>query len=390
MQRALEEKLLGRKIRDISLDGVQSMIKGRTVLVSGGGGSIGSELCRQIAICRPALLIVVELYENNAYMLQQELIRRYKDLNFIILIGSVRDSRRLYDIFMKYRPDIVIHAAAHKHVPLMEVSPAEAVKNNVIGTYKIAYVSMLCGVDRFILISTDKAARPVNIMGASKRLCEMIIQSFDYAEKNDMREILPVISGHSDGADLPDAEVMPERRTKFCAVRFGNVLGSNGSVVPLFLAQIEAGGPVTVTHPDIARYFISVSEAVSLILKAGIGCEDSEVFELDMGDVINIYDLAVLMIRYFGYEPDKDIPIEFIGLRPGEKLKEDLLDEGGGYAVSQEGNIRIGHPLDFDRMEFLSKLQPLLECAFDDGDAVRRMLFEIVPEYGKQSGGGDA
>ena len=380
MNRILEEFLLGRKIKKIDISDVKKVIKDKVVLVSGGGGSIGSELCRQIATCEPKLLIVVELYENNAYMLQQELIRKYKDLSFEVLIGSVRDSRRLLSIFSQYRPDIVIHAAAHKHVPLMEVSPAEAVKNNVIGTYKIAYISMLCGVDKFILISTDKAARPVNIMGASKRLCEMIIQSFDYAQRHDMQDSLPRIFSHdSDGHEFGIMK-RGKMKTKFCAVRFGNVLGSNGSVVPLFISQIESGGPVTVTTPDISRYFISVSEAVSLILKASINCRGSEVFELDMGESLNIYDMAVKMIRYYGYEPDKDIKIEMIGLRPGEKLKEDLLTEGGGYSVTSEGSIKVGYPHNFDHIEFVNKLQDLLNNAFDNEADIRKKLFGIVPE----------
>ena len=310
-------------------------------------------------------------------------IEEYKDLKFIVLIGSVRDSRRLLSIFKKYKPDIVIHAAAHKHVPLMEVSPTEAVKNNVIGTYKIAYASMLYGVDRFILISTDKAAKPVNIMGASKRLCEMIIQSFDYVEKNGLQDKLPVIFSHDSTGEELEGVINPDRITKFCAVRFGNVLGSNGSVVPLFISQIENGGPITVTHKNISRYFISVSEAVSLILKAGLLCNGSEVFELDMGEPLNIYNLALKLLDYYKLELGKDIELEFIGLRPGEKLKEELLDEGGGYNVKFDGTMRIGYPLNFEYFELLGKLQDLLNSAFDDEFAIREYLFDIVPEYEK-------
>ena len=383
MNKELESYLLGREIRQIDIGDAKAMIENKTILISGGGGSIGSEICRQVASCNPKLLIVVELYENNAYMLQQELIRKYKDLEFIVLIGSVRDSRRLLSIFKKYRPDIVIHAAAHKHVPLMEDSPTEAVKNNVIGTYKIAYASMLYGVDRFILISTDKAAKPVNIMGSSKRLCEMIIQSFDYVEKNGLQDKLPIIFSHDSTGEELEEVINPDTITKFCAVRFGNVLGSNGSVVPLFISQIENGGPITVTHRNISRYFISVSEAVSLILKAGLLCNGSEVFELDMGEPLNIYNLALKLLDYYNLELGKDIEIEFIGLRPGEKLKEELLDEGGGYNVKFDGTMRIGYPLNFDYFEFLGKLQDLLNSAFDDEFAIREYLFDIVPEYEK-------
>ena len=383
MNRALEEALLGREIRTIDISDARSLIEDKTILISGGGGSIGSELCRQVAACNPKLLIVVELYENNAYMLQQELIRKYEDLSFIVLIGSVRDSRRLLSIFKKYRPDIVIHAAAHKHVPLMEVSPTEAVKNNVIGTYKIAYASMLYGVDRFILISTDKAANPVNIMGASKRLCEMIIQAFDYAQRNNLQKSLPYIFSHDSTGEFYRFTKNADRITKFCAVRFGNVLGSNGSVVPLFQFQIEHGGPITITHKDISRYFISVSEAVSLILKAGMSCKGSEVFELDMGESLNIYELALKMLDFYNLKAGEDIDIKFIGLRPGEKLREDLLDEGGGYSVKSEGVIHIGYPSNFDYMEFLGKLQGLLNSAFEDEYSIREYLFKIVPEYKK-------
>ena len=383
MNKELESYLLGREIRQIDIGDAKAMIENKTILISGGGGSIGSEICRQVASCNPKLLIVVELYENNAYMLQQELIRKYKDLEFIVLIGSVRDSRRLLSIFKKYRPDIVIHAAAHKHVPLMEDSPTEAVKNNVIGTYKIAYASILYGVDRFILISTDKAAKPVNIMGSSKRLCEMIIQSFDYVEKNGLQDKIPIIFSYDSTGEELEEVINPDTITKFCAVRFGNVLGSNGSVVPLFISQIENGGPITVTHRNISRYFISVSEAVSLILKAGLLCNGSEVFELDMGEPLNIYNLALKLLDYYNLELGKDIEIEFIGLRPGEKLKEELLDEGGGYNVKFDGTMRIGYPLNFDYFEFLGKLQDLLNSAFDDEFAIREYLFDIVPEYEK-------
>jgi FlaA1/EpsC-like NDP-sugar epimerase len=327
------EDLLGRDPIKVNMDEIFQYIKGKTILVTGGGGSIGSELCRQIAAHEPKQLIIFDVYENNAYEIEQELKRKYKDsLNLVVLIGSVRDSRRVDMVFKKYRPEIVYHAAAHKHVPLMETSPNESIKNNVIGTYKTAYAALKYGTQRFVLISTDKAVNPTNIMGASKRLCEMVIQTMDAVSKTGRMDILPLLHAHNGKDDVAIRHRSAESRktsniqissvsnknrtsTQFVAVRFGNVLGSNGSVIPLFKKQIEAGGPVTVTHPDIVRYFMTIPEAVSLVLQAGTYAWGGEIFVLDMGDPVKIDTLARNLIKLSGYEPDVDIKVTYTGVR---------------------------------------------------------------------------
>lgn len=327
------EDLLGRDPIKVNMDEIFQYIKGKTILVTGGGGSIGSELCRQIAAHEPKQLIIFDVYENNAYEIEQELKRKYKDsLNLVVLIGSVRDSRRIDMVFKKYRPEIVYHAAAHKHVPLMETSPNESIKNNVIGTYKTAYAALKYGTQRFVLISTDKAVNPTNIMGASKRLCEMVIQTMDAVSKTERIDILPLLHAHNGKDDVAIRHRSAESRktsniqissvsnknrtsTQFVAVRFGNVLGSNGSVIPLFKKQIEAGGPVTVTHPDIVRYFMTIPEAVSLVLQAGTYAWGGEIFVLDMGDPVKIDTLARNLIKLSGYEPDVDIKVAYTGLK---------------------------------------------------------------------------
>ena len=335
------EDLLGREPIRADLEEVFSFINGKTVMVTGGGGSIGSELCRQIAAHNPRQLIIFDIYENNAYSIQLELKEKYPKLNLVTLIGSVRDSRRMFEVFETYRPQIVYHAAAHKHVPLMEDSPCEAIKNNAIGTYKTAYAAMMHGCERFVLISTDKAVHPTNIMGASKRLCEMIVQSFDRKIKAGQAGEIPQLFTHEgiENADkVGDGKVFEGIRTEFVAVRFGNVLGSNGSVIPLFKKQIEKGGPVTVTHPDIIRYFMTIPEAVSLVMLAGTYAKGGEIFVLDMGSPVKIDTLARNLIRLSGLKPDVDIKIEYTGLRPGEKLYEEKLMEAA-YA-NREGDIR--------------------------------------------------
>lgn len=346
------EDLLGREVIQVKIDEVVKYVSGKTVLVTGGGGSIGSELCRQVAAHEPKQLIIFDIYENNAYDIQQELKNSYPDLNLVVLIGSVRNSHRINSVFEKYRPDIVYHAAAHKHVPLMEDSPNEAIKNNVFGTYKTALAADRYGTKRFVLISTDKAVNPTNIMGASKRICEMIIQ---------------MMNQHSE--------------TDFVAVRFGNVLGSNGSVIPLFKKQIEKGGPVTVTHPDIIRYFMTIPEAVSLVLQAGALAKGGEIFVLDMGEPVKILDLALNLIRLSGYKPYEDIDIEFTGLRPGEKLYEELLMNEEGLKETPNKLIHIGMPIKFDEEKFCRQLKMLKEAADEDSDAVKQMVQEIVPTY---------
>ncbi len=345
--------LLGRDQVVIDNSQVFESLKGKTILVTGGGGSIGSELCRQIAAHAPGLLIIFDIYENNAYDIQQELRRRYPALNMVVLIGSVRNTHRINMVFEKYRPDIVFHAAAHKHVPLMEESPNEAIKNNVFGTYKTARAAMASGCEKFVLISTDKAVNPTNIMGASKRMCEMIVQMF--AQKSDT--------------------------TRFAAVRFGNVLGSNGSVIPLFKKQIEDGGPVTVTHPDIIRYFMTIPEAVSLILQAGAYAEGGEIFVLDMGEPVKIVDLARNLIRLSGYEPDVDIEIRYTGLRPGEKLYEEMLMSEEGLKETDNGLIHIGKPIEMDYDLFEEQLKMLNEACKADSDDIKDIVSTIVPTY---------
>ena len=346
------EDLLGREPIRVQLDEIMGYVAGKTVLITGGGGSIGSELCRQVAAHEPKRLIIFDIYENNAYDIQQELKNRFPDLNLVVLIGSVRNTHRINSVFEKYHPDIVYHAAAHKHVPLMEDSPNEAIKNNVFGTYKTAMAADRYGAKRFVLISTDKAVNPTNIMGASKRICEMVIQ---------------MMNRHS--------------RTEFVAVRFGNVLGSNGSVIPLFKKQIEKGGPVTVTHPDIIRYFMTIPEAVSLVLQAGALAKGGEIFVLDMGEPVKILDLAENLIRLSGYKPYEDIDIEFTGLRPGEKLYEELLMSEEGLQETPNKLIHIGKPIEFDEEKFREQLNVLKKTADQDSEFIRQLVKEIVPTY---------
>ena len=345
------EDFLGRDQITVNIDEISSNLVGKTILVTGGGGSIGSELCRQIAKCRPKLLIIFDIYENNAYDIQQELYREHPDLDLETIIGSVRDYDRLEKVFEEFHPDQVYHAAAHKHVPLMEVSPNEAIKNNCLGTLNTVKLADKYGVDRFVLVSTDKAVRPTNIMGASKRICEMIVQAYDKISKTD-----------------------------YVAVRFGNVLGSNGSVIPLFLKQIEAGGPVTVTHKDVMRYFMTIPEAVSLILQASVYAEGGEIFVLDMGKPVKIYELAKQIIRYKGLEPGKDIEIKFTGLRPGEKLFEELLMDEEGMKEPPNKLIHIGRPIRI-KESFLDDLDDLIKAAQKNGDDIKERTAKMVGTY---------
>lgn len=357
------EDLLGRDPIEVDLDSILGYVKGKRVLVTGGGGSIGSELCRQIASHHPSQLIIVDIYENSVYDIQQELQTKYPDLSLVVLIASVRNTNRVNWIFEHYKPEIVYHAAAHKHVPLMEASPNEAVKNNVFGTWKTAQAAAMNDVKRFVMISTDKAVNPTNIMGASKRICEMIIQTFNK---------------HYD--------------TEFVAVRFGNVLGSNGSVIPLFKKQILAGGPVTVTHPDIIRYFMTIPEAVSLVLQAGAYAKGGEIFVLDMGKPVKILDLAKNLIRLSGYRVGEDIKIEFTGLRPGEKLYEELLMAEEGMTETANKLIYIGKPIEIDESRFFVQLKNLKEASKNESSDIRPMIKEIVPTYHydeQQNGGRD-
>ena len=344
--------LLGREPVKTNLDEVMTYIENNVVLVTGGGGSIGSELCRQIAEHNPKQLIILDIYENNAYAIEQELKRKLPNLNLLTLIASVRDSVKMDDVFKTYRPDIVFHAAAHKHVPLMETSPNEAVKNNILGTYKVVKCADKYGVKKFVQISTDKAVNPTNIMGATKRVCEMIIQA--YAKKS---------------------------KTCFVAVRFGNVLGSNGSVIPLFKEQIAEGGPVTVTHKDIIRYFMTIPEAVSLVLQAGASANGGEIFVLDMGEQVRIYDLAVNLIKLSGLEPHKDIEIKITGLRPGEKLYEERLMAEEGLTKTSNDRISIGKPLDMDDDLLFRSLDKLYDEAYSESDHMKDLVKELVPTY---------
>ena len=346
------EDLLGRDPIKVDIDSILGYVSGKVVLVTGGGGSIGSELCRQIAGHKPKQLIIVDIYENSAYDIQQELLYKYPELDLVVLIASVRNTNRMNEIFKTYIPDIVYHAAAHKHVPLMESSPNEAIKNNVFGTWKTAQAAATYGTKKFVMISTDKAVNPTNIMGASKRICEMIIQTFNK---------------HYD--------------TEFVAVRFGNVLGSNGSVIPLFKRQIEQGGPVTVTHPDIIRYFMTIPEAVSLVLQAGAYAKGGEIFVLDMGEPVKILDLAKNLIRLSGYKVDEDIKIEFTGLRPGEKLYEELLMDEEGLQDTANKMIHIGKPIELDEMKFFAQLKKLKEESKNESADIRHLIKEIVPTY---------
>lgn len=372
------EDLLGREPLRTDMGDVFEMIKGKTILVTGGGGSIGSELCRQIAAHQPERLIIFDIYENNAYAIQQELREKYPEMELTVLIGSVRDSRRLEYVFKKYHPDIVYHAAAHKHVPLMEDSPCEAIKNNVVGTYKTAYAAMINNCKRFVLISTDKAVNPTNIMGASKRLCEMVIQAFDRCVKNGDMSSISTLHIHPRAAA---AEPEGKLRTEFVAVRFGNVLGFNGSVVPLFKQQIERGGPLTVTHPDIVRYFMTIPEAVSLVLLAGAYAHGGEIFVLDMGSPVKIDTLARNLIKLSGLVPDVDIKIEYTGLRPGEKLYEEKLMAEEGLKRTPNKLIHIGNPIPFDTAEFRAQLEELMTAAYDNDDDIRTIVEKMVPTY---------
>jgi len=346
------EDLLGREPIRINTEEVLDYVGGKVVLVTGGGGSIGSELCRQIASHCPKQLVVVDIYENNAYDIQQELIRKFPGLDLVVLIASVRNTKRMNTIFETYRPDIVYHAAAHKHVPLMEDSPNEAVKNNVMGTFKTAQAADRYGVSRFVLISTDKAVNPTNVMGATKRICEMIIQMMNQRSK-----------------------------TNFVAVRFGNVLGSNGSVIPLFKQQIAEGGPVTVTHPEMIRYFMTIPEAVSLVLQAGAYARGGEIFVLDMGNPVKILDLATNLIKLSGYKVGEDIQIEFTGLRPGEKMYEELLMKEEGLKKTANKMIFIGKPIEIDTEVFEQQLDRLEKDAKAESPDIRERIQEIVPTY---------
>ena len=376
------EDLLGREPIKSDMKEVFEFINGKTVLVTGGGGSIGSELCRQIAAHTPKQLIILDIYENNAYAIQLELRKNFPELNLEVLIGSVRDSRRMWDIFSEYRPQIVYHAAAHKHVPLMEDSPCEAIKNNAIGTYKTAYAAMLNGCERFVLISTDKAVNPTNVMGASKRLCEMIVQSFDTKIKAGKAAEIPQLFTHVvEEYEKIDFSAYQEIKTEFVAVRFGNVLGSNGSVIPIFKKQIEEGGPVTVTHPDIIRYFMTVPEAVSLVMLAGTYAHGGEIFVLDMGSPVKIDTLARNLIKLSGFKPDVDIKIVYSGLRPGEKLYEEKLMAEEGLRKTDNQLIHIGCPIPFDTDEFLHQMDGLMTAAYSNKKDIRDRVAAVVTTY---------
>lgn len=346
------EDLLGREPISLDVNNIIEYVAGKTVLVTGGGGTIGSELCRQIADHSPKKLVIFDIYENNAYDIQNELKRTHPELDFIALIGSVRDSKRMDSVFKEYRPDIIYHAAAHKHVPLMEDSPNESIKNNVFGTLKTAQCADKYGAEKFVLISTDKAVNPTNIMGASKRICEMIIQSYNNRSKTD-----------------------------FVAVRFGNVLGSNGSVIPLFKKQIASGGPVTVTDPNIIRYFMTIPEAVTLVLQAGASAKGGEIFVLDMGKPVKILTLAENLIKLLGFTPYKDIQIKFIGLRPGEKLYEEMLMAEEGLKDTENSLIHIGKPIEFDEQEFFDILDKMRLFMYNDDADIRHYVKMIVPTY---------
>ncbi len=377
------EDLLGRDPIKINTEEILQHLSGKVILVTGGGGSIGSELCRQIAAHGPRQLIIFEVYENNAYDLQQEMKYKFPDLDLKVIIGSVRDSRKIFDVMHTYHPNIVFHAAAHKHVPLMEDSPCEAIKNNVFGTYKTALAALACGVDRFLLISTDKAVNPTNIMGASKRLCEMVIQSFDRMVKEGKADQIPILAhvSYDDAESLRLSEKIKEGHTEFVAVRFGNVLGSNGSVIPLFKKQIEHGGPVTVTHPDIIRYFMTIPEAVSLDLETATYAKGGEIFVLDMGEPVKIVDLAKNLIKLSGHEPNKDIMITYTGLRPGEKLYEEKLMSEEGLEKTANKLIHVAKPIDFDAEAFLDKLPGLLEASYANDIEIRKAVSRLVPTY---------
>ncbi len=379
------EDLLGRDQIRVDLTEITGYLTDKVVLVTGGGGSIGSELVRQVAAAGPRRLIIFDVYENNAYDIQQEIRKKYPDLDLVTLIGSVRDTKRIMQVFEEYQPQIVYHAAAHKHVPLMEDSPCESIKNNAIGTYKTAYAAMLYGCERFVLISTDKAVNPTNIMGASKRLCEMVIQSFAGKIGESKERELPLLHSHmwnEEESMESSSDIRFHSHTKFVAVRFGNVLGSNGSVIPLFKKQIEAGGPVTVTHPDIIRYFMTIPEAVSLVLQAGYYAESGDIYVLDMGEPVKIDTLARNLIRLSGLKPDIDIKIVYTGLRPGEKLYEEKLMDEEGMRKTPNDLIHIGNPIPFDTDKFLDQFKDLIAAAYDNReDEIRQMVMDIVDTY---------
>lgn len=384
MKEVAIEDLLGREPIKVNMEEIFTYISNKKILITGGGGSIGSELARQVAAHGPKQLILFDIYENNVYDIQLELKRKYPDLDLVVLIGSVRDSRKIFQVFDTYGPDVVYHAAAHKHVPLMEDSPCEAIKNNVVGTYKTAFAAMVHGCERFVLISTDKAVNPTNIMGASKRLCEMIIQAFDYKIKEGKANEIPQLFTHKMKDVMVDETVAKElknAKTEFVAVRFGNVLGSNGSVIPLFKKQIAEGGPVTVTHPEIIRYFMTIPEAVSLVLQAGTYAHGGEIFVLDMGEAVKIDTLARNLIKLSGLKPDVDIKIEYTGLRPGEKLYEEKLMAEEGLKKTQNELIHIGAPIPFNADEFLGQLDMLMECAYKNKGNICEIVQEIVPSY---------
>lgn len=377
------EDLLGRDPIRPDMEEVFDYIRGKVVLIT-GVGSIGSELARQIASHQPKHLILFDVYENNAYDIQLELKKKYPELKLDTLIGSVRDSRKMFQVFEKYRPEIVYHAAAHKHVPLMEDSPCESIKNNAMGTYKTAYAAMAHGCKRFVLISTDKAVNPTNIMGASKRLCEMVIQAFDAKIKAGKAYEIPQLFTHGMKEVITSPEIveaLKTTQTEFVAVRFGNVLGSNGSVIPLFKKQIEAGGPVTVTHPDIIRYFMTIPEAVSLVLLAGTYAKGGEIFVLDMGEPVKIDTLARNMIRLSGFTPDVDIKLTYTGLRPGEKLFEEKLMAEEGLKKTENDLIHIGCPIPFDVDTFLKQLDGLMEVAYKNKENIRDTVQKMVSTY---------
>ena len=384
LRKVAVEDLLGRDPIKVNMDEIYRYIRGKVVMITGGGGSIGSELARQVAKQEPKQLILFDVYENSVYDIQNELKNKYPDLDLQVLIGSVRDSRRMVSVFTTFHPEIVYHAAAHKHVPLMEGSPCEAIKNNAMGTYKTAYAAMMSGCKRFVLISTDKAVNPTNIMGASKRLCEMIIQSFDRMIKEGTPQKIPILGSHKEKYMEAFKERLghPEEiKTEFVAVRFGNVLGSNGSVIPLFKRQIEQGGPVTVTHPDIIRYFMTIPEAVSLVMQAGTYAKGGEIFVLDMGDPVKIDSLARNLIKLSGLRPDEDIKIEYSGLRPGEKLYEEKLMSEEGMKKTPNDKIHIGSPIPFEAEEFFAQLGGLIDAAYENVPDIRERVCKVVTTF---------
>ncbi len=377
------EDLLGREPIRVEMTQIFNYLMGKVILITGGGGSIGSELARQVAAHAPKQLIIFDVYENNAYDIQLELREKFPQVNLVTLIGSVRDSRRVEEVFSTYRPEIVFHAAAHKHVPLMEDSPCEAIKNNAIGTYKTAYAAMRYGCQRFVLVSTDKAVNPTNIMGASKRLCEMIVQGFDQKIKAGKVHEIPRLFTHAgDEFTKVSAKELPKNvATEFVAVRFGNVLGSNGSVIPIFKRQIAKGGPVTATHPDIIRYFMTIPEAVSLVLQAATYAGGGEIFVLDMGSPVKIDTLARNLIKLSGLQPDIDIQIQYSGLRPGEKLYEEKLMNEEGMKKTANERIHIGCPIPFNADEFFVQLNALMGAAYANREDIRDMVEKIVVTY---------